>query len=114
MANTFRLINNAIMPSSSGTPVALYTAGSGKTTIILGLTLANVHTSQVTASVTVIDSSNSNETSHVIKDVPIPVGSSIEIMSGNKIVVEAGDSVKVDCSVADKVSATMSIMEIDV
>ena len=114
MANTFRLVNNAIMPSSSGTPDALYTAGSGKTTIILGLTLANVHTSQVTASVTIIDSSNSNETSHVVKDIPIPVGSSMEIMSGNKIVVEASDIVKVDCSVADKISATMSIMEIDV
>ena len=114
MANTFRLVNNEVMPSSAGTADALYTAGSGKTAIVLGLTLANVHTSQVTASVTVIDSSNSDETSHVIKDVPIPVGSSIEIMSGNKTVVEAGDSVKVDCSVADKVSATMSIMEIDV
>ena len=114
MANTFRLVNNAVMPSSAGTPDALYTAGSGKTTIVLGLTLANVHTAQVTASVTVIDSSNSNETSHVIKDAPIPVGSSIEIMSGNKIILEASDIIKVDCSVADKVSATLSIMEIDV
>ena len=74
--------------------------------------LCNVHTSQVTASVTVIDSSNSNETSHVIKDIPIPVGSSYEVMAGNKIVLETNDIIKVDCSVADKISATMSIMEI--
>mgnify|MGYP001426597496 FL=1 len=113
MANTFRLVNNAVMPSSTGTPDALYTAGSGKTAIVLGLTLANVHTSQVTATVTVTDTSASI-TSHIVKDIPIPVGSSIEIMSGNKIVVEASDIVKVDCSVSDKVSATLSIMEIDV
>ena len=112
MANTFKLKNNAVMPSSAGTPATLYTVPSSTTTVVIGLTLANVHTSQVTASVTVIDSSNSNETSHVIKDAPIPVGSSIEIMSGNKIILEASDIIKVDCSVADKVSATLSIMEI--
>ena len=112
MANTFKLKNNAVMPSSAGTPDTLYTVPSSTTTVVIGLTLANVHTSQVTASVTVIDSSNSNETSHVIKDAPIPVGSSLEIMSGNKIILEASDAIKVDCSVADKVSATLSIMEI--
>ena len=112
MANTFKLKNNAVMPSSAGTPDTLYTVPSSTTTIILGLMLCNVHTSQVTASVTVIDSSNSNETSHVIKDIPIPVGSSYEVMAGNKIVLEATDSISVDCSVADKISATMSIMEI--
>ena len=113
MANTFRLVNNAVMPSTAGSADTLYTAGSGKTTIVLGLTLANVHTAQVTATVTVTDTSASI-TSHVVKDIPIPVGSSVEIMAGNKIVVEATDVIKVDCSVADKVSATLSIMEIDV
>ena len=112
MANTFKLKNNAVMPSSAGSPDTLYTVPSSTTTVVIGLTLANVHTSQVTASVTVIDTSNSSETSHVIKDAPIPVGSSLEIMSGNKIILEASDIIKVDCSVADKVSATLSIMEI--
>ena len=112
MANTFKLKNNAVMPSSAGTPDTLYTVPSSTTTVVIGLTLANVHTSQVTTSVTVIDSSNSNETSHVVKDAPIPVGGSLEIMAGNKIILEASDIIKVDCSVADKVSATLSIMEI--
>ena len=112
MANTFKLKNNAVMPSSAGTPDTLYTVPSSTTTVVIGLPLANVHTSQVTTSVTVIDSSNSNETSHVVKDAPIPVGGSLEIMAGNKIILEASDIIKVDCSVADKVSATLSIMEI--
>ena len=112
MANTFKLKNNAVMPRSAGTADTLYTVPSSTTTVIIGLTLANVHSSQVTVSVTIVDSSNSNETSHVVKDAPVPVGSSIEIMSGNKIILEASDIIKVDCSVADKISATMSIMEI--
>ena len=113
MANTFRLINNAVMPTSAGTGDALYTVGSSKTSVVLGLTLSNVHTAQVTTTVTIIDSSASI-TSPLIKDAPIPVGGSLEIMSGNKIVLETTDIIKVDCSVADKISATMSVMEIDV
>jgi hypothetical protein len=46
--------------------------------------------------------------------VPIPVGSTFELLSGNKIIANAGDIIKVACSVADKVSVTMSYMEQDV
>ena len=99
------------MSTVAGTSDALYTVPSSTTTIILGLTLCNVHTAQVLATVEVVDTSAS-VTSTVIKDAPIPVGGSLEIMSGNKIVVETTDVVKVSSSVADKISATMSIMEI--
>lgn len=99
------------MSSVADTTDALYTVPSSTTTIILGLTLCNVHTAQVSATVEIVDTSAS-VTSTVIKDAPIPVGGSLEIMSGNKIVVETTDIVKVSSSIADKISATMSIMEI--
>jgi len=99
------------MSSVADTTDALYTVPSSTTTIILGLTLCNVHTAQVLATVEVVDTSAS-VTSTVIKNAPIPVGGSLEIMSGNKIVVETTDIVKVSSSIADKISATMSIMEI--
>jgi hypothetical protein len=111
MANNFKLVNNAVMSSTANQTDALYTVPSSTTTIILGLTLCNVHTAQVSATVEIVDSS-AGITSTVIKDAPIPVGGSLEIMSGNKIVVETTDVVKVSSSIADKISATMSIMEI--
>ena len=49
---------------------------------------------------------------YLIKNAPIPVGSSLELLSGNKVVLETTDKIQIDCSVADKVSVTMSIMEI--
>ena len=117
MANTFKLTTRDTAPASSGTPEEIYDCPDNRTAIILGLTLANVHTSQVTASVTLVsttdqDGSVANTTAHLIKDVPIPVGSTVEIMQGNKIVLNADDRVKVDCSVTDKVSVTMSYMDI--
>ena len=47
-----------------------------------------------------------------MKDAPIPVGSSLELLTGGKVILETGDALRVDCSVADKLSGTLSIMEI--
>ena len=117
MANTFKVITRDVCPAAAGTPETLYTVQSGSTLVVLGLTLANVHTSQVTASVTLVStttqtSQTQNTTAYVVKDIPIPVGSTVEIMQGNKITLNAGDIIKIDCSVTDKVSAIMSYMEI--
>ena len=117
MANTFKTITHDVMPASAGTPEALYTVQSSTRIIILGLTLANVHTAQVTASVTLVStttqtSQTQNTTAHLIKSAAIPVGTSLCVLDG-KIVANAGDVIKIDCSVADKVSVIMSYMEID-
>jgi hypothetical protein len=118
MANTFKVVSHDVMPASSGTPEDLYTCPGSTTTIILGMVLANVHTSQVTVSVKLVSTTSgggrtaTNTTTFLLKDAPLPVGSSLEILSGNKVVLEAGDKIQIDCSVADKASVTMSIMEI--
>ena len=65
MANTFKVVSHDVMPASSGTPEDLYTAPGSTTTIILGMVLANVHTSQVTASV-------SWSVTHLVVDVQQP------------------------------------------
>lgn len=106
------------MPASAGTPEDLYTAPSSTTTVCLGIVLANVHTSQVTASVKVVSDTSgggraaTNTTTFLVKDVPIPVGSSLEVLNGAKVVLQTTDKLQIDCSVADKVSVTSSIMEI--
>jgi len=118
MANTFKVVSHDVMPASSGTPEDLYTTPGSTTTIVLGMVLANVHTSQVTASVKLVSDTSgggraaTNTTTFLLKNAPIPVGSSLEILAGNKVVLETTDQIEVDCSVADKVSVTMSIMEI--
>jgi|TARA_X000001388_G_scaffold52054_1_gene37777 hypothetical protein len=118
MANTFKVVSHDVMPASSGTPEDLYTTPGSTTTVILGMVLANVHTSQVTASVKLVSDTSgggrtaTNTTTFLLKDAPLPVGSSLEILAGNKVVLETTDKIQIDCSVADKASVTMSIMEI--
>ena len=115
MANTFKVKTNAAMPSSSGTPLTLYTCPSSTQTIVIGLTLCNVHTTTVTADVQLVSDTSdteTNETVLLIKDVSIPAGSSLEVLSGGKYVMQTTDIMKIDCSVSAKIDATLSILEI--
>ena len=115
MANTFKVKTNANMPASAGTPLTLYTCPGSTTTVVLGLLLCNNDTSQRTVDVKIESDTNdteTNETVFITKDTPIPSTSSLEIMSGNKIVLQATDVLKIDSDVAGKIDATLSIMEI--
>jgi len=115
MANTFKVKTNGAMPSSSGTPLTLYTVPSSTTTVIIGLTLCNIHTTSVTASVQLVSDTSdteTNETVLLVKDVTIPAGSSLELLTGGKVVVQTTDIIKIDCSVTAKIDATLSILEI--
>ena len=120
MANTFKVVTFAAEPASAGTPYKMYTCASSTTTVVLGLILTNIHTSAITAEVELVSSTSNrngannvaNGTSFLVKDVTIPAGSSLELLSGGKVVLETGDVLRVDCSVADKLSGTLSLMEI--
>jgi|TARA_R100001460_G_scaffold3002_2_gene9255 hypothetical protein len=120
MANTFKCVTFAAEPASAGTPYVMYTVASSTTTVILGLVLTNLNTTSVTAEVELVsDTANRNGTNNVangtsflVKDVNIPAGSSLEVLTGGKVVMETTDILRVDCSVADKLSGTLSIMEI--
>ena len=115
MANTFKLKSNANMPASAGTPLTLYTCPGSTTSIVLGLLLCNNDTSQRTVDVKIesdTSDTETNETVFITKDTPVPATSSLEIMSGNKIVLQATDVLKIDSDVAGKIDATLSIMEI--
>ena len=118
MANTFKVVTFAAEPNSAGSPYTIYTVPGSTTTVVIGLVLANIHSSAVTAEVELVSTTSgggrgaTNGTSFLVKDVNIPNGSSLEILSGGKVILETGDLLRVDCSVADKLSGTLSIMEI--
>ena len=76
----------------------IYEAPADKTAIVLELDVANVTNMIVTASVTVIDSSDSNASTYLIKNAPIPTGSALQVVSGQKIILEALDKIQVTAS----------------
>ena len=115
MANTFKVKTNGAMPASAGTPLTLYTVPSSTTTVVIGLLLCNIHTTAVTVDVQLVSDTSdteTNETVLLIKDVSIPAGSSLELLTGGKVVMQTTDILKIDCSVTAKIDATLSILEI--
>ena len=114
MANTFKVITRDVAPASAGTPETIYTVQTGSTLVIQSIFLTNVHTAQIDVTLQIVStttqtSQTQNTTAHFLKDVPLPAKSSLEL---NKINMNEGDILKVDCSVADKVSVVMNYMEI--
>ena len=97
MANTFRVVTFAAEPNSAGSPYTIYTVPSSTTTVVIGLILTNIHTSQVTTEVELVSTTSgggraaTNGTSFLVKDAPIPVGSSLELLTGGKVILETGD-----------------------
>ena len=118
MANTFKTVTFAAEPASAGTPYVMYTVASSTTTVVLGLILGNTTTSQVTATVSLAsstsaragDNNEANQTVELITNTPIPAGSSLELLGGNKVVMENNDALSVTATGSTDVA--LSIMEI--
>ena len=115
MANTFKIKTNAAMPATAGSPLTLYTCPVSTSTVVLGLLLCNVDTSQRTVDVKIesdTSDTETNQTVFLVKDAPVPAGGTLELLAGNKVVLQATDVLKIDADVASKIDATLSIMEI--
>lgn len=109
MANTFsRKISRNI--GATLTSVGGYTVGGGVQTTVIGLSIANTSSSPVTVNVTVNDGTND---AYLVKGAGIGVGQAFVPIGGDeKVVLIAGDSIKVQSSAASSLDAVMSILEI--
>ena len=120
MANDFKRFAVTNVNTSSGASAsAVYTvpAGAGSSaleSIVIGITIANTSTAGITASVFLDNNSGSNDV-HIVKNASIPAGSSLEVMSGNKLVLQntgsAADVLRVSASAASSADALVSVLE---
>ena len=114
MANTFKVITKAGVTSAD----VIYTVAGSTTTIILGLIIGNTTSGAITSSVTLgTDTANraganneSNQDVELVTSAAIPANSSLELLGGNKIVMETTDTLTVTGSAA--VDIALSVMEI--
>jgi len=109
MANLFKLKTKAGVT----TLATIYTVPSSTTTIILGLIIGNTTSSAITSTITLASDTSDTETNadvEIITNAPIPANSSLEVMGGNKIVMQTTDYLRVHGS--GSVDIALSIMEI--
>jgi hypothetical protein len=108
MANSFKLVTDTAVGTS---PATVYTCPASTDTTAIGLTIANIVTSQIEVDVQVTN--NDGDNVYVIKNAPVPVGSSLVVIGGDqKVVLNASDTLVVTSNTASSADVALSILEI--
>ena len=114
MANDFKRFCVPNVSNSSNS--TLYTVpGSSKESIVIGITMCNKSSAGITASIFIDNEDGSNDV-FIVKDASIPAGSSLEVMSGNKLVLQSDASGNADnlegiASATSSLDITVSVLE---
>ena len=95
--------------------VTVYTVPSNTTSVLIGANLSNTSAGAIGGSLIVntdTDDTETNENVFVVKQAPIPVGSALEVMAGNKIVLQTTDVVQAQSDTSGSLDVSLSLMEI--
>ncbi len=102
---------NAVKSDIGNTYETLYTAPPGKDSYIIELDIASNGNTGVQTTVRVHDVSE-GVAAHIVKSAPVPVGSALQVIDGQKIVLEEGDYIEVVCdTTGETIDAVMSLVE---
>ena len=110
MANTFKsdTKTNVVTDAVSSTNTNIVTAGGSSTLVILSILLSNTTASSVQVDVFLV---TSGDNVHLIKNAPVPAGSSLEIISGSKIIMQSNDILRIRAATGSAIDATVSYLD---
>ena len=116
MANDFKRVCTPNVSNSSNSTIYAVPNNSGAAveSIVIGITAANKTSSGVTLDIFIDNEDGSNDV-YIVKGASIPAGASLEVMSGNKLVLQNdgtnGDNLEALASAANSVDVTVSVLE---
>mgnify|MGYP006294559419 FL=1 len=109
MANNFR---NYTLKAAGTTAQNVYAAGAGVQATVIGMTIANITASPISANV-ILNGGNITSNVYLVKDATIaPGGALVPVGGDQKLVLEAGDYLQVSASIASCVDVITSVLEI--
>lgn len=114
MSNLGGEFKNALKSGVGTSWTTIYTAPAGDnpaTSYIIELDIASTGNTGVQVSVKIYDASEDVNV-YLIKNAPVPQGASLQVLDGQKIVLEPGDSIKVQCETQEEtVDVVVSLVE---
>ena len=125
MATEFKRVVFANVPAGTITASGqqIYATPANCDTVVIGCLLTNTSGASITADVLIATQASTsgavgslgNDDVYLIKGAQVPVGSSLEVISGKVVVANTGsgtgDAIHVRCSTANSMDATISILE---
>ena len=110
MANTFKSDTkaNVVTAVITDSTAVVVTAGGSSTLVLLSVLLSN----KVAASADVdVYLESSGDDVYLLRNAPVPAGSSLEVISGSKIIMEANDKLRIRAGTANAIDATVSYLD---
>ena len=115
MANDFKRF---CVPNVGTSNTTLYgvpnNSGAAVESIVICITMANKTTSGITGSIFIDNEDGTNDV-FIVKDATIPAGASLEVMAGNKLVLQNdgtnADNLEGVASAANSLDITVSVLE---
>ena len=125
MATEFKRVVFSSVPAGTITASGqqIYATPANCDTVVIGCLLTNTSGSSITADVLIATQvatsgavgSLGNDDVYLIKGALVPVGSSLEVISGKVVVANTGsgtgDAIHIRCSTATSMDATISVLE---
>lgn len=124
MANTFKAFSKASVGTTATTAYQVELgAAAGKTAIVIGISLANRAATPINVNVQIDrpaagTAAAPSDDVYLAKDIPIPAGSTLEVMAGQKLILEysagagAGDKIVVTSDTASSLDVIVNALEI--
>ena len=111
MANTFKQATKSSLVTDAvpSTNTNILVAGASSTVIILNAIVANKTSTSANLDVYLVP--NSGDNVYLLKSVPVPAGSSLELITGSKIILEASDVIRARCDTATAMDLTLSYLD---
>ena len=111
MANTFKIDtkSSVVTDAVSSTNTNILSAGGSATLVLLSILVSNK--TGASADIDVYLVTNTGDDVYLIRNAPIPAGSSLEIISGSKIIMESSDILRVRSDTGSAVDAAVSYLE---
>lgn len=112
MANLLKSItyNGNTNYTTQNSNASVYTVSANTTAIVIGFSICNLTSGVITVDVKQYDNSSA-QTVNVFKNIPIASGASIEVMSGNKLILNENDALVVRSDTANSFDAVISLVE---
>lgn len=109
MANTFR---NSTLKAAGTTAQNVYAAAAGVQATVIGMTIANITQSPISANVFISGGAITGNVYLVQNATIAPGGALVPVGGDQKLVLEAGDYIQVNTSVASSGDVILSVLEI--
>lgn len=111
MANTFKIETKSslVTDAVSNTTTNVLSAGGSATVILLSVLISNKTGTSANCDVYLVTSTGDDV--YLIRNAPVPSGSSLEIISGSKIIMESSDILRARSDTATALDISVSYLE---